>query len=510
MKNKIKCLIKSILLVLISITVFGTSISEVNAVAQTITLGAAEDIPGYVAGTYFTTKRSSSGDYLYCLDLHKDTAQNTTATLVGEKDAGLAYILENGYPNKSFTGERLKDYYITQTAVWWYLDLTTNSSNLGSSFKETGSDPYNLRPTIKSLVTKAQAKKKEGYATTKLTISAKNTEMTLKDGYYISDAIQATTHSNISKYTVTLTNAPEGSKIIDASGNEKNTFNVSESFKIKVPASKVSGTSLKIKATAKATGTVNKAYEYKPKYSNMQSVTSSVLVPEKTDVSSSVDLQISTSKVTILKIDKATGKALAGAKLVVKDSSGKEVTNPWISTTNAHVIGNLKNGTYTVEELEAPKGYKLNKQAMKFTISDTSRDIQVKFYNEAKSSVVNIVKIDASTGNPLAGAVLVVKDSNGKEYKFTTTTDPYVLTDLEDGTYTVEELEAPDGYMLSSEKITFTIDDDHLSHQITFENHPEVVVPNTSSASSIIFTILGIAIIGIGIGFIYKNGKKAK
>lgn len=510
MKNKIKYLLKSILLVLISIIVFGTSIDEVNAVAKTITLGSAEDIQSYVAGLYFTTKRSSSGDYLYCLDLHKDTAQNTTATLVGEMDAGIAYILENGYPNKSFTGERLKDYYITQTAIWWYLDATTNSSNLNNDFKETGADPYNLRPTIKSLVTKAQAKKKEGYATTKLTISAKDTNMTLKDGYYVSETISATTHNNISKYTVTLNDAPAGTKVVDAAGKEKTTLGVSETFAIKVPASKVSGTNLKIKVTAKATGTVNKAYKYQPKDSNMQTVTSSVLVPETKEVTSSVTLAISTSKVTIIKLDKTTGKAVAGAKLVVKDSNGKQVTNPWVSTTSAYVIGNLPNGTYTVEELEAPKGYKLNKEAVKFTISDSKKDVQVKFYNEAKSSVVNISKVDASTGNPLAGAILILKGPNGKEIRFETSKDPYVLTDLEDGIYTLEEESAPAGYILNSEKITFTIDDDHLSHQITFENYPEVIVPNTASASSIILTILGVAIMGIGIGFIYKNGKKAK
>ena len=58
----------------------------------------------------------------------------------------------NGYPNKSFTGDRLKDYYITQTALWWYLDDTAGGTNLGNSFKTNGSDPYNLRPYIKDLV----------------------------------------------------------------------------------------------------------------------------------------------------------------------------------------------------------------------------------------------------------------------------------------------------------------------------------------------------------------------
>ena len=66
--------------------------------------------------------------------------------------------------------------------------------------------------------------------------------------------------------------------------------------------------------------------------------------------------------------------------------------------------------------------------------------------------------------------------------------------------------EAPLNISLDTDKITFTIDDEHLSHQITFKNAPEVVVPDTNT-SSIIFSLIGIIIISLGLGFIYKNGK---
>lgn len=506
MKKTIKNFKKILLAVLISAITFGSTIIDTNAASKTISLGDAKRLSGYVADLDFSTKTTTSGEYLYCLNRLKTTAKNTTAKLVGERDAGIAYIIENGYPNKSITGNANKDYYITQSAVWWYLDDTTGSSNLSKSFKSTGSDNYGLRSKIKKLVSEAKSHKK--YATTKLTIKTSDTTMSLKDGYYISEEIYASTISNLSSYKVELTNAPSGTQIINSNNKVTNTIGKNEKFRIKVPASKVTGTKLNIKVTAKATGTVYKAYEYQPTDSKMQNVAK--LVAEKTNVSSSVNLAISTSKVTITKIDKATNKALAGAKLVVKDSTGKVVTS-WTSTTKSHVITNLSNGTYTVIETEAPKGYLLNNETYKFTITDTNKNITVNFYNEARESVVNIVKVDNTTGEALAGAVLVVRDSNGNEIeRFTTTTDPYIITDLENGTYTVEEESAPEGYMLNSEKITFTIDDNNLSHQITFENSLEVYVPDTASSSSLILTILGIAIIGTGIGFVYKNGKKAK
>lgn len=502
MKKSIK---KTILSVLVALLVFVSTATATYAVPQTITLGGTETLEGYVSGVKFTTKTTKDGGYLYCLDMKKKTAKDTTATLKGQRDAGVAYIIANGYPSKSITGDRLKDYYITQTAVWWYLDDTTGSSNLSQKFKTTGSDPHNIRPIIKNLVEKAKTAKANGYAQTKLTITTSNKDMSLKDGYYVSSEITASS-SNISTYTVSLSNAPSGTKVVSTSGVEKTTFNAGEKFIIKVPGSKVTGTELDIKVTAKATGYVTKAYEYTPVNNTMQPV--ALIETETQNVSSTITLSIENSKVTIIKVDKSTNQPLAGAKLVVKDSAGNTITG-WTSTTNGHVIRNLKPGTYTVTETSAPKGYKLNTTPVTFTITASNQNVTVKVYNEPKETVVNILKVDNETQKPLAGATLVVRKADGTEVvRFTSTTEPYVLTNLEDGTYTVEEIAAPAGYILSSEKKTFTIDDNHLSHQITFGNNPEVKVPDTAS-SSLIFTLLGIVIISTGIGFVYKNGKKA-
>lgn len=503
MKKSIK---KTILSVLVALLVFVSTATATYAVPQTITLGGTETLEGYVSGVKFTTKTTKDGGYLYCLDMKKKTAKDTTATLKGQRDAGVAYIIANGYPSKSITGDRLKDYYITQTAVWWYLDDTTGSSNLSEKFKTTGSDPHNIRPIIKNLVEKAKTAKANGYAQTKLTITTSNKDMSLKDGYYVSSEITASS-SNISTYTVTLSNAPSGTKVVSTSGVEKTTFNAGEKFIIKVPGSKVTGTELDIKVTAKATGYVTKAYEYTPVNNTMQPV--ALIETETQNVSSTITLSIENSKVTIIKVDKSTNQPLAGAKLVVKDSAGNTITG-WTSTTNGHVIRNLKPGTYTVTETSAPKGYKLNTTPVTFTITASNQNVTVKVYNEPKETVVNILKVDNETQKPLAGATLVVRKADGTEVvRFTSTTEPYVLTNLEDGTYTVEEIASPAGYILSSEKKTFTIDDNHLSHQITFGNNPEVKVPDTAS-SSLIFTLLGIVIISTGIGFVYKNGKKAQ
>ena len=107
--KKLTQVTKKLSLVLIAALILLTSINT-NAVASSIQLGGVEALPGYIAGTKFSIKTKTDGTLVYCLNMNKATAKNITANLVGQKDAGMAYILANGYPSKTFTGDRLKDY----------------------------------------------------------------------------------------------------------------------------------------------------------------------------------------------------------------------------------------------------------------------------------------------------------------------------------------------------------------------------------------------------------------
>lgn len=512
MKNKLLKSMKFLVIITLIGTVFANTLNVNAAAEQTITLGDTKYIGVLIGNVGSYLKFTKSGKYIYCIDRWKYAAKNTTGTLVGEKDAGFAYIIGNGYPNKTFTGDEKKDYYITQTAIWWYIDeINGNNDSLNKEFKTTASDPYNLRPYIKKLVSDAKEARKNGYAKTTLTAKVSSTDMSLSSDskYYVSSDIEVKS-TNVKEYTVSVTNAPSGTKIVDTNGNVKKSFSANQKFKIQVPVSSISGTSLSLSVTVNATGTVNKVYEYKPSETNIQNFIPSFTVAETTNVSDKVTLNISSTKVTIVKLDKATNKTLAGAKLVVKDSSGK-VISKWTSTTNAHVIRNLAYGTYTVEEESAPTGYKAIKKPITFKVTSSNKNVQVRVYNEARESVVTITKIDKETEKALAGAVLVVKKSDGTQVaRFTTTTEPYSLLNLENGTYTIEEESAPTGYKKSDDQITFTIDDNNLTHQITFENYKEIEVPDTGANNQLLMSIIGIIIISSTVGLVYKNAKKAK
>ncbi len=384
----------------------------VKAVSETISLGKATQLPKYMDNIIaFSTKEMTNGEQLYCLNMHANTAQNIKANLVGKTDAGLTYILENGYPNKSFTGNSKKDYYITQVAVWMYLDDTTGSSNLDKAFRNNTGEMMNH---IKKLV--ANAKQATSHnEELKLEISSNSTNMSLQDNYYVSELITASTISGTETYNVAVTGSDQA-EIIDANNNVISTIKGNDSFRVRIPANTVTDqTSLVVTATASKT--TYQAYKYKPRDSKMQSV--------------------------------------------------------------ARLVKNTKNV----------------KSVLAFTVSRPS---------------VTINKIDAETKANLAGAIIAIYNQQGTEVRrFTTTLEPYVITDLENGTYTVQEVSAPNGYMRNESSFKFTIDDQNRTHTITIEDYKEVIVPDTDTTSTLLMSIIGIIVSGIGVFYIRKYGKKA-
>ena len=78
---------------------------------------------------------------------------------------------------------------------------------------------------------------------------------------------------------------------------------------------------------------------------------------DKTGKTTKVVMKDAPTKASILKTDES-GKALSGAQLVVKDSTGKEI-DKWTTDGKAHEItGLLTVGeTYTLSEVSAPSGY---------------------------------------------------------------------------------------------------------------------------------------------------------
>ena len=169
----------------------------------------------------------------------------------------------------------------------------------------------------------------------------------------------------------------------------------------------------------------------------------------------------------ITKVDAVTNKPLSNAKFKVTTGDGTAVgTGNGVFTTDSNgeiLIPNLKPDSYVVTETEAPEGYVKDTEPQTIQIGTDGGTYKVQFQNQPIGSLV-ILKKDADNGNPLSGAQFKVTTSKGAVVGtnngiFTTDSNGSItISDLAKGSYIVEEVKAPDGYVLEEQSKTIALD----------------------------------------------------
>ncbi len=154
----------------------------------------------------------------------------------------------------------------------------------------------------------------------------------------------------------------------------------------------------------------------------------------------------------IMKIDAQTGEMLEGAKFKVTKTEDKTVSEYVTDETGVILIHDLDEAVYTVEEIEAPEGYRIDPENHKDIALEWGKTKTLVF-SDTKNPVLEIQKIDSQTKKPLAGAkfkVIHTEDNTVSEY-LTDETGKIVIKNLTEGIYTVEEITAPTGYILDTQ-----------------------------------------------------------
>ena len=186
------------------------------------------------------------------------------------------------------------------------------------------------------------------------------------------------------------------------------------------------------------------------------------------------------SGLLVRKLDAETDEPLAGAEFKITTSSGTVVgdSNGIFRTDESGYIHlpNIPDGTYVVQEVKAPEGYLLDNtpQTVKLEKNQTAT---LTFYDKPKGGII-IRKLDADTKEPLAGADFKVTDSKGLVIGdgngiYTTDESGFIhLTDVHDTTLVVQEVKAPDGYILDNTPQTVKVEAG-TTHTLTFYNEPK-------------------------------------
>jgi len=210
--------------------------------------------------------------------------------------------------------------------------------------------------------------------------------------------------------------------------------------------------------------------------------------------------------ILLQKVDAETGLAvpqgdtsLANAEFTIKYFSGLYGTNPeeqgiqptrtWILKTdndgfsylsdewkvsgdkfyyNSQGSVTLPIGTITIQETKAPEGYLLNSEIFVMQITSEGTNQFVNTYNapiipeQVMRGSVELYKSDDESSNALAGAVYGIYFHDGTEVgKLTTDETGYAKSNLLPyGSYYLQEITAPNGYVLDTAQYPFTIGTD--------------------------------------------------
>ncbi|WP_434166145.1 SpaA isopeptide-forming pilin-related protein [Bacillus thuringiensis] len=180
----------------------------------------------------------------------------------------------------------------------------------------------------------------------------------------------------------------------------------------------------------------------------------------------------------LLKKDSESGQLLPGAKFDVVDKDGKVVETLITDDKGEALSEQLPVGTYTLKEVEAPKGYELSSSSVSVDVEANkvvTVDVLNKKIPEKVTGQFEIVKVDAEDKTKvLSDAEFeVYKDGKKVDTLRTDKTGKVISQKLEPGKYTLKETKAPQGYKLLKEEIEVVVEANKVV-EVQVENAKEL------------------------------------
>ena len=180
------------------------------------------------------------------------------------------------------------------------------------------------------------------------------------------------------------------------------------------------------------------------------------------------------ASVEISKMDADSDTPLQGAGFRLYDAAGSQVAEGYTDANGKLMFTDLKLGSYTCKEFQAPAGYVLDDTAFSVALNQNGQTLKVTRENKLITGSIEILKVDADTKQPLGGVVYRLFDADGNKIADgTTDTNGKVTFDnLKPGSYSYQETSTVAGYQLDDTKYDFSLTSENLNVKVTRENKP--------------------------------------
>ena len=393
------------------------------------------------------------GEVAYCLN--KDlTFPNGSYYPSGDPyhNDSISSILYHGYPVNS--GDLQGQYgisdeharYYTQVALW----VITG---------QLGQTNYPGYPYLQELINKGN---NQELPVNNFSINPRKVDAEPKGDY------QETPQINTSGARGTFTFPSDSNAwTVDLDGNNKNTFNVGESFKVRANKGYSGEKGITITTTLQKPAAL--------KYNGSGGVQDLVKYWED-PLRGQANLQVKfkgTGRIELFKTDDL-GNLLAGVKfgLFSDETCNNKVAEAITEADGRLVFDNVIAGTYFIKELETLPSHILNPEIKKVVVNggDTQR---VDYTNEIIKGRIKVIKVDEETGERLQGAEFDVIDKKTSQVvdKLVTGADGSATSKLLPfKEYIVKETKAPNKYLLNGQEHFVTINQHLQTIELTHQN----------------------------------------
>lgn len=405
-------------------------------------------------------------------------------------DPKIVGIIAGGYPHRSLAELKLDNkqqaFYATKMALWcylidgWSIDRLTVNASLSGAEKERGEkilaaakDIYQRgiwwtsvpQPTIT-----VTSDKDSAYA------------VTIDGRAYQQQIFTAHSETWVCDYDITVgftlpEEVPNGTRIVDMENKDVTSIRTTDTgsgyagqFKVLYPADSVDGESGAIQLSLRA-----KVYKYAIYYALCAETGKyGTLQRYMCDTDPTTEMQQSTfsrysaapdtpneqdtpteTTLIVKKVETGTNTALSGALFEVKAPDGTVLGSFTTDNSGKITLPLTLSGQYVITEKSAPKWHLLGSETTK-TVTVTYGNTATVTFENAPFGNLRVYKIDADSGDHLAGAKVEIKHiESGITYSGTTDLAGSIYFDrLKPGAYQIRELVAPSGWVKDNQTHT--------------------------------------------------------